>query len=75
MALYDMCGKCRSLLHKLPCFMQVQSTQRNVAANAQRKFLSTFSLPDGFSTADTLQPSFPVELKDVLLLSVSPSGS
>ena len=55
--------------------MQVQSTQRNIAANAQRKFLCTFGLPDSFSAADTLQPSFPVELKDVLLLSVSPSGS
>ena len=55
--------------------MQVQSTQRNIAANAQRKILSTFSLPDSFSAADTVQPSFPVELKDVLLLSVSPSGS
>ena len=48
--------------------------QRNVAANAQRKFLTTFSLPRDYA-GQPLQPTFPVELKDVLLLSVSPSGA
>lgn len=53
---------------------QVQSVQRNVAANAQRKFLTTFSLPRDYA-GQPLQPTFPVELRDVLLLSVSPSGA
>lgn len=54
---------------------QVQSVQRNIAANAQRRFLSAFSLSDEYAAVAPLQPSFPVELKDVSLLSVSPSGA
>eukprot|EP00208_Stichococcus_sp_RCC1054_P004576 CAMPEP_0206148488 /NCGR_PEP_ID=MMETSP1473-20131121/36760_1 /ASSEMBLY_ACC=CAM_ASM_001109 /TAXON_ID=1461547 /ORGANISM="Stichococcus sp, Strain RCC1054" /LENGTH=792 /DNA_ID=CAMNT_0053545837 /DNA_START=314 /DNA_END=2692 /DNA_ORIENTATION=- len=58
----------------IPLTLTVQSVQRNVSANAQRKFLTTFSLPREYG-GQPLQPTFPVELKDVLLLSVSPSGS
>jgi len=62
---------CRGFLLHL---VQVQSTQRNIATNAQRRFVSSFGLADGYEGGAPLLPSFPVELKDVSLLSVSPSG-
>lgn len=52
----------------------MQSTQRNVAANSQRKSVATYSVGGTWDGSQPLRPSFPVELKDVLLLSVSPSG-
>ena len=48
--------------------------QRNLPANSQRKSVTTYSVPASWDGVQQLQPSFPVELKDVLLLSVSPSG-
>lgn len=59
----------------LPRTLQVQTTQRNVAANGQRKSVATYAVPGAWDGSQPLQPSFPVELKDVLLLSVSPSGA
>ena len=52
--------------------LSVQYSQLNLAGNSQRKFLSFFTLRDGAMEGQT--PSFPVELRDVQLLSVSPSG-
>lgn len=56
-------------------FPQVLSTQRNVAANGQRKSVATFAVAGSWDGSQQLRPSFPVELKDVLLLSVSPTGA
>lgn len=60
--------------HVLACCVQVQHAQRNLAANAQRKFVTSVYLPEGFKSGDDVQPSFPVEVKDVVLISWSPSG-
>ena len=53
---------------------QVHSTQRNVAANAQRKFVTTYCMPAGFE-GGPLPGTPPVELIGVLMMSVSPSGA
>ncbi|KAK9803410.1 hypothetical protein WJX72_008476 [[Myrmecia] bisecta] len=49
----------------------IQRTQRNLPANKQRAYLSSFTLNKGLTAVGG---SFPVELKDVQLLSLSPSG-
>ena len=54
--------------------LQVQTVQRNIPANSQRKSVTTYGVPGSWDRTQSLRPSFPVELKDVLLLSVSPSG-
>ena len=54
---------------------QVQSTQRNLPANSQRKSVATYMVPAGWAGQQPLQPSFPVELRDVQMMSVSPSGT
>ena len=54
--------------------VQVQYAQRNVTANAQRKYISSFRLTTDLKAEDDVTPTFPVELKDVTLMSWSPSG-
>ena len=58
----------------MTCVLQVQYSQRNLPGNSQRKFLQSTYIPKGYSGDYELDPSFPLELKDVQLLSVSPSG-
>jgi len=53
---------------------QVHSTQRNVAANTQRKFVSTYCVPAGYEGGQ-LTGTPPVEMTGVLMMSVSPSGA
>lgn len=55
--------------------LQVQYSQRNLPANTQRKYLQSTYIPKGYSGEYALTPSFPLELKDIQLLSVSPSGT
>ncbi|KAL3142158.1 hypothetical protein ABBQ38_002516 [Trebouxia sp. C0009 RCD-2024] len=54
--------------------LTVQFSQRNLPSNSQRKYLQTAYIPKGFAGDYELTPSFPNELKDVQMLSVSPSG-
>ncbi|EIE20682.1 alpha/beta-hydrolase [Coccomyxa subellipsoidea C-169] len=51
--------------------VQVQYSQRNLAANAQRKYTVPYMFP---ASSGEAVPGFPMELKDVLLFSPSPSG-
>ena len=62
---------CRLWFHYLT---QVQYSQRNLPGNSQRKYAQTTHVPKGFSGDHELTPSFPIELKDVQMLSLSPSG-
>ena len=62
---------CRCCCH---CLTQVQYSQRNLPGNSQRKYAQTMHVPKGFSGDHEVTPSFPLELKDVQMLSVSPSG-
>ena len=52
--------------------LQVQYSQRNLAANSQRKYVVTHFV-NGVSE-DMNASGLPVELKDVILYSPSPSG-
>lgn len=64
--------------HAYPCLqkcLQVQYSQRNLPANSQRKYLQSVHVPKGFSGGHELSPSLPMELRDVHLLSLSPSGT
>lgn len=54
--------------------MQVQYSQRNLPANSQRKYIQSTHIPQGYSGEHELSPSFPIELKGIQLLSLSPSG-
>ena len=54
--------------------LQVQYGQRDVSANKLRKYLRTFTAPKTLEGPLKVLPSFPVEMRDVLLHSVSPSG-
>ncbi|KAL0045655.1 hypothetical protein WJX82_000743 [Trebouxia sp. C0006] len=54
--------------------LTVQYSQRNLPGNSQRKYAQTTHVPKGFSGDHELTPSFPIELKDVQMLSLSPSG-
>lgn len=53
--------------------LQVQYSQRNLAVNTQRKY----TVPYQLGAADNVETisGFPMELKDVLLFSPSPSGT
>ena len=53
---------------------QVHSTQRNIAANLQRKFVITYCVPAGYEGGQ-LTGTPPVEMTGVLMTSVSPSGA
>lgn len=64
----------KNILNDYHRLLQVQTVQRNIPANSQRKSVTTYGVPGSWDGIQTLRPSFPVELKDVLLLSVSPSG-
>lgn len=55
-------------------WLQVQYSQRNLPNNSQRKYIQTLHIPKGFAGEYELTPSFPMELKDVQMLAVSPSG-
>ncbi|KAK9806703.1 hypothetical protein WJX73_010367 [Symbiochloris irregularis] len=55
--------------------LTVQFGQRNVTANSQRKYISTYLLPAQWDGKQAPVPGFPFELKDVGLMSWSPSGS
>ncbi len=59
------------LLKSMHAGSQVQYSQRNLAANAQRKYTVPYMFPANGGEA---VPGFPMELKDVLLFSPSPSG-
>jgi hypothetical protein len=50
--------------------------QRNLPANSMRKYLCTYHVTPGFgdSPAGAPVPSFPLELRDVGVVSPSPSG-
>lgn len=65
---------CQDTAATVAICLQVQYSQRNLSANSQRKYLQNTYIPKGY-TGDELMPSFPLELKDVQLLSVSPSGT
>lgn len=56
-------------------WLQVQYSQRNLPNNSQRKYVQTVHIPKCFAGEYELTPSFPMELKDVQMLSVSPSGT
>lgn len=60
---------------KVLAALQMQFTQRDLGGNKLRKYLRTFHVPSELpqSTLD-VSPSFPVELRDVALHSISPSG-
>lgn len=58
----------------LSCAMQVQYGQRVVSSNKLRKYLRTFQVPKAINGQIDILMSFPVELRDVMLHSVSPSG-
>ncbi len=62
---------CRLCSHALT---QVQYSQRNLPGNSQRKYAQTMHIPKDFSGDHKVTPSFPLELKDVQMLSLSPSG-
>lgn len=53
--------------------MQALYSQRNIAANAQRKYAVSYTI---MSTGGDMSivPGHPVELKDVLIYAPSPSG-
>jgi len=53
---------------------QVHSTQRNIAANTQRKFVTAYCVPAGYE-GGPLTGTPPVEMTGVLMTSVSPSGA
>ena len=53
--------------------MQALYSQRNIAANAQRKYVVSYTVV-GSGGRLSVVPGTPVELKDVLLYSPSPSG-
>ena len=55
--------------------LQVQYSQRNLPSNSQRKYVQTVHIPKDFAGDYELTPSFPMELRDVQMLSVSPSGT
>ncbi|EFN55568.1 hypothetical protein CHLNCDRAFT_134052 [Chlorella variabilis] len=52
----------------------VQLQQRNLAANAQRKYLTSFLVNEAVLEAGALDPSPPAEQAGVLLYAPSPSG-
>ena len=54
--------------------VQVQYSQRNLPANSQRKYIQSTHIPQGYSGEHELSPSFPIELREVQLLTLSPSG-
>ena len=58
-----------------PDVMQAQYAQRDIPANKLRKYLRTFSVPEDPKGPVESNPSFPLEMKDVLVHSVSPSGT
>lgn len=53
--------------------MQALFSQRNIAANAQRKYVVSYTVIKQ-DRALMVVPGSPVELKDVLLYAPSPSG-
>ena len=56
----------------LCCYVQVQYTQRNLAANSMRKFIVSHNV-NQFGAPITY--GMPMELKDVILYTPSPSGA
>ncbi|KAL4436940.1 hypothetical protein ABPG75_004079 [Micractinium tetrahymenae] len=52
----------------------LQLSQRNLPANSQRKYLTTFQLNEAVLEAGEVEPSPPVEQSGVLLYAPSPSG-
>lgn len=55
--------------------MQVQFAQRDLAGNKLRKYFRSFHLPQSFPASQLkVDASFPIELQNVALHSVSPSG-
>ena len=55
------------------CCMQALYSQRNIAANAQRKYTVSYTVVATGGNV-SIVPGHPVELKDVLLYAPSPSG-
>ena len=53
--------------------LQVQYSQRNLAANKMRKYLETYTLNAAKSLETT--SSWPIELRDTTVFSPSPSGA
>ncbi len=53
--------------------MQALYAQRNIAANAQRKYLVSYTVVNTGGDMSVV-PGHPVELRDVLLYAPSPSG-
>lgn len=54
--------------------LTLQMQQRNLAGNAQRKYLTSFSLNEAVLEAGELDASLPAEQSGVLLYAPSPSG-
>jgi acylaminoacyl-peptidase len=52
----------------------LQHSQRNLPANAQRKFLTNFSLNEAVLEHGEADTSLPLDLRDALVVSPSPSG-
>ena len=67
-------AQCEPEQYGLRC-LQVQYSQRNLPSNSQRKYVQTVHIPKDFTGEYELTPSFSMELKDVQMLSVSPSGA
>lgn len=55
--------------------VSLQMAQRNLPANAQRKYLLAFPLNEAVLERGALDASLPLELRDVLALAPSPSGA
>ena len=54
--------------------VQVKCSQRNIPGNTTRQYISAFQLEPDLKAGDIVTPSFPTEVKDVVLMSWSPSG-
>ncbi|KAL4526114.1 hypothetical protein Ndes2526B_g01069 [Nannochloris sp. 'desiccata'] len=54
--------------------ISIQHSQRNLPANAQRKFLTHFSLNEAVLEHGEADTSLPLDLRDALMVSPSPSG-
>lgn len=52
----------------------LQLSQRNLPANSQRKYLTTFHVNEAVLEAGEVEPSPPLEQSGVLLYAPSPSG-
>lgn len=67
-------SKCQMFEGKRGLRVALEISQRDLPSNSTRKAMTEFLLDDTVWEGQSVETSFPIELKDVLFTSMSPSG-